>query len=251
MVDPIRVFVGGTDEHRLAAKVLEFSILSHASRDVEFRMIADCGIPNPDSGGLTPTSFSLQRFMIPEICGFTGRGIYLDSDMIVRTDIATLFDRPFHAPAKVQACPGWQSAVMLIDNSIGWKVADIADKIKRRDWKYTHASSLKVFPQEIISRELPKQWNCMDTPCDPCYLLHYTGMRTQPWLYAKHPYGGLWEQALTDALATGFIHETEVLDAIQCGYIRPSLALLIGQEPPYDDTQFIFPDDLRKMQGVA
>jgi len=251
VADPIRVFVGGTDEHRLAAKVLEYSILEHASRDVEFHMIADCGVPHPDIGRLTPTSFSLQRFMIPEICNFTGRAIYLDSDMIVRTDIAALFDSPFPPGAMVQSCPGWQSAVMLIDCRIGWKVAEIGDRIQRGEWKYPSVSSLKVFGETIISRTLPKQWNCMDVPCNPCYLLHYTGMRTQPWLYAKHEHGWIWEQGLSAALSAGFIHSQDVMDAINAGYVRPSLALLMCDEPPYDDSQFVYPDDLRKQKGAA
>ena len=49
-------------------------------------------IPTPATPANRPrTPFSFQRFLIPELCGFKGRGIYVDSDMQVFEDIRGLW----------------------------------------------------------------------------------------------------------------------------------------------------------------
>lgn len=244
MAETIRVFVGGGREHWLPTKVLEHSILQNTSRPVEVTPLLDCGVPMPDLK--TPTSFSLQRFMIPEALGFTGQGIYLDSDMVVKGDIGDVWDSPYPNGAQVETCHDWQSAVMLIDARIGWKVEELAAKVRAGDWKYHHLSALKVFPKGTVANCLPRGWNCLDKPCEVCHLLHYTGMRTQPWLFDAHPYGSVWTNALMECLRTGWVTREDVLEEIERRHVRPSLALLIGEEQPYEDAQFVFPDDARK-----
>lgn len=246
MGDVIRVFVGGTREHWLPTKVLEHSILRHTDSDVQVTPLCDVPIAIPDIGRSTPTTFSLQRFLIPEACGFEGRGIYLDSDMVVKSDIRGLWDAPFPDQCLVQVCHDWQSAVMLIDAAVGWRIADLAAHVRDGHWTYARLSSLKVFPAGTSQNSLPRGWNCCDTPCDPCHLLHFTRMSTQPWLWANHEFGTHWTNELVECLASGFVTREDVIDEINLGHIRPSLALLIGEEAPYEDAQFVFPNDKRK-----
>ena len=41
------------------------------------------------------TPFSFQRFLIPELCGYSGKAIYLDADMQVFRDIRELWNYDF------------------------------------------------------------------------------------------------------------------------------------------------------------
>lgn len=105
----IRLFVGcapnGEDAESQA--VLEYSLRSHASQHVEItwmrlsRDTASTFYAGPGgwrTGGWS-TPFSPFRFTVPALCGFGGRAIYTDSDVIFLSDIAELWEQEF-APGK-------------------------------------------------------------------------------------------------------------------------------------------------------
>lgn len=112
MSDPVRIFVGvapnGADAE--ACAVLEYTLRKHTSRPLDITWMALSRSPaswfysNPETGAgwqtrLWPTPFSAFRHAVPAICGFEGRAIYMDDDMIALDDIAKLWDQEF-APGK-------------------------------------------------------------------------------------------------------------------------------------------------------
>lgn len=252
MADPVRVFIGGTAEHDLPTAVLTHSILKHARRDVEIRLLTDTGINVPvpkDPHNRQVTSFSFQRFLIPEAINFEGRGIYLDSDMVVFRDIGELWDCPFPNGSLVQMCPGWQSAVMLIDGRCGWKISELVQRLDRGELTYRNMVNVKALGHSTDS--LPALWNCMDHMPEGCRLLHFTHMSSQPWLNSKHELGRVWEAALVDAMKDGAVSPEMVRDAIRLQFARPSLAILMEEEPPYEDVHFVPPHLRRKLGSAA
>ena len=57
------------------------------------------------------TGFSFSRFRIPQLCNWTGRGIYLDADMLVFTDIARLWQTDMQGtPCALLRANHWQRA---------------------------------------------------------------------------------------------------------------------------------------------
>lgn len=249
---PIQVFVGGCEEHWLPTKVLEFSILRRTVQTFAFSILWKAPIPCPvpkDPKNRPATSFSLQRFMIPELCNFQGKGIYLDSDMLVWHDIADLWNTPFPEGAKVLAPPGWQSAVMLWDCTCGLKVSDLVADMDAGKRSYGTTMNLKGI--DGVSRTIDPMWNCMDRPDlkamvhPKSKLLHYTDMRTQPWLKAGHPHEDKWIRELKGALRLGSITKEDVMREVEKKSVRPSLAKEVGEVPPYKDEDFRFPNDLR------
>lgn len=255
--DAIQVFVGcGPDgEHSLPFAVLEYSIRSRTERLVQVTSLADVEreipIPVPrDPKNRAVTSFSFQRFLIPQALGFQGRGIYLDNDQLVRTDIAGLWETPFPANCLVNMCPGWQSAVMAISADVGWFVAGMIDLLDRGAIGYRDLVNVKKVTK--CGNTLDPLWNCIDRPnpldmdVNHAKLLHYTDMGLQPWLYAHHPHGGQWVKELKAAVEADFISADDVMREIEAGHVRPSLAVIVGCEPPYEDESFVFPDKKRK-----
>lgn len=251
--ETIKVFVGASEAEWLPAQVLAHSIYKNTDRKCEVVSIGDLNLPIPvpkDPTQRPVTNFSFQRFLIPQALGYQGRGIYLDSDMICRGDIGELWDHPFPAGKFVQMCPCWSSACMLIDARVGWSIDGIVSLIDTRamlgDGKpASYHRVMKVTTLGDCADSLPQVWNAMDRPgpmdVTNGKILHYTLMDTQPWLLRGHQHGALWSSALLAAIADGFIERDDVLREIQRGHVRPSLALVINEEQPYEDALFVPP----------
>lgn len=256
--EKIRVFIGGAEEHWLPLRVLEHSIRRHTSAAVEIAPLLAWNhlLREPIHPHNRPaTSFSLQRFLPPEICGHLGRAIYLDSDMIVRADIAELWNTPMHG-ADVLICPGWQSAVMLMDcTRCRWSVADLVREMDAGTRSIGATMNLKGgFAR--VEQYLDPLWNCMDRPRlerldklveQGAKLLHYTDMQHQPWLRAGHPCETYWFQELYHAIQAGAVTAADIWREIHEGHVRPTLANVVGGDVPAEaDRRFIFPNDKRR-----
>lgn len=254
---PIRVFVGAGPEHWLPLQVLRSSILRRTTRDVLVIPLAVVeGTHSIPSAWKTkaPTSFSFQRFLIPAACEYQGFGIYLDSDQIVLDDIGGLWDTPFPDGARVLTTGGWQSAVMLIDAAVNfWEIAKLCGQLDAGLLKYKNLSNLKFLTEREVVGSLDPRWNCMDELPEKGQhplLMHYTGMRSQPWLKMGHPLGDIWLTELLRTIECGDLRRDDVLREIDRGHVRPSLSQAVGG-PHRLDGGFVFPDDVRKKRGAA
>lgn len=247
-MEPIRIFVGGTAEHDIPTRVLDWTLHYCSERDVRITRLWEVGIqiPEPANRLNRPrTTFSFQRFLIPEACHFQGRAIYLDSDMIVGEDIAELWESPLRDGAVCATPPGWQSAVMLIDcERAQWRIADLVREMDEGRMGYGDLMNLRRF---ACAKTIHPGWNSMDKfiPGET-RLLHYTNMRTQPWLRAGHPLESHWIREFEMAMRAGTVSFSDLRTSIVNRWVRPSLATYAGVSPPYPDSEFIPPNDLRK-----
>lgn len=243
-VDAIYVFVGSCREHWLPLKVLEYSICRNTRSSVVVTPLYESEIDIPKTTK-TPTAFSLQRFLPPELRGFEGRAIYLDSDMIVNTDIRELWEHDMKQ-ARVCCCEGWQTAVTLYDCSVGWRINDIVERLNSGHWKYKQLVNYGFEP--AVDHSISRMWNVIDRPLrrnilnPAAKLRHFTWLPTQPWLSARHPYEHLWIDELKQSVAEGFIAKHDVLREIELGHVRPSLAGYLGARAPREDKDFVRPD---------
>lgn len=237
---PARVFVGSDDEQRIGVRVLEWSLQQHSTMDVVVETLDPSHIPVPkDPKNRSKTGFSFCRFDIPRLCDWTGRGVYVDADMQVFGDIADLWTLPFDdadvlyalTPAAHGRMP--QTSVMLLNcAALPWKVDDIIQGLDDKRYGYKDLMQrLCIAPPERVKPLLPYWWNSLERhePGRTC-LIHYTDMPTQPWVTDRNPNGDLWYRALADALAAGFIAESEVEEAIALGHVSPRLPEWIGRE---------------------
>jgi hypothetical protein len=230
--DIIRVFVAATPSERLPMRVLEFSILETTVTPVEVSNIFafNRAIPRPLAPQNWPrTPFSFQRFLIPELCGYAGRAIYLDADMQVFQDIAGLWNQPFRGcdlqtvKAQGDGRRG-QFSVMLLDcERLCWRIEDIVESLDNGTLDYD-ALMFEMKVAQSIGRDIETEWNSLECFVrDKTALLHYTDMHTQPWVSTVNPFGYLWIGCLRRALAAGFISRTEIEQDIANGFLRPSL----------------------------
>jgi hypothetical protein len=230
---PIRIYVATTEGQMLAVKVLEHSIRRHASMSTQVFPLHESGIEIPTPKELknqARTPFSFQRFLIPQLAGFRGRAIYLDSDMLVFDDIKEVWTLPFEGadllavrdPDESVRRP--QFSVMLLDcEALGWRIDEVVDRLDRGALTY-ETLMYEMSVAGAVRSSIPPRWNSLEKYHEgETALLHYTDMNTQPWIYIDHPLGHLWSQALFEAVDRGFLSIDYIRDHVEKGYVRPSL----------------------------
>ncbi|MEZ4281977.1 MAG: glycosyltransferase [Myxococcota bacterium] len=90
----IRIFIGFDPRETVAWHVLTHSIMKHASQPVAFVPLALDNL-GPlmwrERHALQSTDFSFSRFLTPYLSDYAGWSLFMDSDMLVRDDIAKLW----------------------------------------------------------------------------------------------------------------------------------------------------------------
>lgn len=229
---PIRIYVAASAKEALPFKVLEYSIRQHASTTVTVTPLCDVGIsiPKPLAPENQPrTPFSFQRFLVPQVCGYAGHAIYLDSDMLVFKDITDLWRRPL-GDANVLAAYSAsasgrkpQYSVMLMDCSqLRWNIREIVDQLDAGTLCYRQL----VYELSLARTraDIEPDWNSLEAYKEgQTALLHFTDMNTQPWVSHLNPLGYLWVRTLRQAVRDGAIPRAFVEDEVQRGHVRPSL----------------------------
>lgn len=201
MTETARIFVGCAANHEDAESqaVFEWSVRKHASLPVEItwmKLSRDPASPfycSAEGGWRTEawaTPFSGFRWAVPELCGFEGRGIYMDSDVIVMADIAELWQQPF-MPARVVLAKGaaasWRYCVSLWDceRARRWMLP-LSELQARPD---SHRAMTRVFRSKPhLTQPFHGGWNCLDgedyddLDHPDIKAIHYSAMRHQPHL---------------------------------------------------------------------
>lgn len=198
MSDVIRVFVGcapaGEDAESLA--VLEYTLRRQCSQPVEITWMMVSDDPASVWGGWNTagwaTPFSGLRWAIPEACGYRGRAIYMDCDVILRADIAELW---------TQRIPPGAMALVRGEGLEGGKLRTcvmLMDCAAFRRWPFPiPVLKASANPQGTVMRWFKDNrvrlaafegaWNCLDLKGhgldDPAVkLIHYSQMAHQPHL---------------------------------------------------------------------
>lgn len=245
-VSPVRVFIGSGEASLLERKAMIYSLRKNTRRSLDvyvFNGTHNAVELNGQPPILVPlplnvkyrnfTEFSNYRWIIPQLCNYQGRAIYVDSDMLCLQDIGELFDQPMHGYdllAKAESYQGegsWGLSVMLIDCAkCRFDVKRYFEEIDQGC--YTNAdlhqflpAFLKHHPFQVGS--LDPNWNVFDYCDQHTKLIHYTNLLTQPWKHAGHPYGDLWFQYFHDAIDAGVITQQDIETTKLRSYVRQDI----------------------------
>jgi hypothetical protein len=135
-------------------------------------------------------SFTLLRFMPPELMGYQGRAVVIDPDVFAQGDVWDLLTRDMggkailcrrrSGPKKWAGC--YASSVMLLDCAKldRWHVERQFNEMFEFKRDYMDWISLKLEPKGTIGR-LENEWNDFDTLTPRTKMLHNTRRLTQPW----------------------------------------------------------------------
>ena len=88
------IFIGFDPGEAVAYHACANSIIRNASQPVRITplalgMMAPFYVEKHNDGS---TEFAYSRFLVPYLCGYLGSALFIDGDMIVKDDIAKLFD---------------------------------------------------------------------------------------------------------------------------------------------------------------
>jgi hypothetical protein len=103
----LRIFIGRDPRQPIAYNVLADSIIRHASQPVSITALSLKTLPIKRRG---LTEFTFSRFLVPYLCNFEGKALFLDADMVVTGDIAELF-----------ACADGKNAVQVNTKQAGFE----------------------------------------------------------------------------------------------------------------------------------
>lgn len=203
----LTVFIQTNDQQLLGAKVAAYALKKQSKSpdafDIEIMRAQDFEALQEYHGqtylreGATNIwnandlqSFTLTRFLPPQLMQYQGRAIVIDPDVFACADIMELFNRDMKGRAilakPIQSRNGlsrcYASSVMLLD----------CEKLRHWQWEenlkdlfsmrrdYRHWMSLLLEEPETIG-QLEEEWNHYDTLTPSTKLLHNTQRITQPW----------------------------------------------------------------------
>jgi hypothetical protein len=248
----VRIFVGAHAHEVLPLKVLEYSIKRHTRLAVSLRTVDNSLVAPPrDARFAAYTRFSYGRFAVPKLVGFRGRAIYMDSDMLVFGDIAEAWNTPFDG-AKIlvekftrrSRSRGRFTAFMLMDcAALRWDPDEIVAGLGHA---YDYEELMSIYPLLAagdLQDRLPLGWNSLDRKDAATRLLHFTRIRTQPWVYPRHHLGHFWVSEVRRMLADGALTADFVRAEVACGHLRPSLLAELGLDAAYAGRE-VGPEDL-------
>ena len=136
-------------------------------------------------------SFTLTRFMPPELMGFQGRAVVIDPDVFACADVWELFSRDMQGKAilcrprsgtkgMIDKCLA--TSVMLLDCAKlrHWKVEERFNRMFDFTFDYMDWICLKSEPAGTVGL-FETEWNDFDKLTPATTMLHTTRRRTQPW----------------------------------------------------------------------
>jgi hypothetical protein len=136
-------------------------------------------------------SFTLTRFMPPELMGFQGRAMVIDPDVFACADVWDLFSRDMEGKSIlcrprsgtkgiIDKC--FATSVMLLDceKLQDWKVEERFQRMFDFSFDYMDWICLKTEARDTVGL-LENEWNDFDKLTPATRMLHTTRRRTQPW----------------------------------------------------------------------
>jgi hypothetical protein len=197
MNETLQVFIGVDQRQPIALTAAAHSVVWKSSKPVAIRPLILSQLPIKRRG---LTEFTFSRFLVPWLCGFKGKALFIDADMIVTGDIAELFEMGgMNAVSVMQDQEPFERPSMMLFNCGACLrlTPEFIDDQKNQLFDFAWAPYIG---------NLPKSWNQIVGygPFDPrvSKLLHFT--RGIPvWDETTDTgYDDLWLKELADANST-------------------------------------------------
>ena len=89
----LKIFIGWDSGQAEPANVLKYSLEKHSSipLDIRFLKLQELDFNRP-LDPLQSTEFTYSRFLVPHLCGYESKAIFIDCDMLCLGDIKELYD---------------------------------------------------------------------------------------------------------------------------------------------------------------
>lgn len=208
----LRIFIGWDSRFPEPAHVLRYSLRKHSSIPLDIKYL-DLGELAEKHGfdrrhdPLASTEFTYTRFLVPYLCGYEGKAVFMDNDMLCFSDIKELDELDMQSLAlrvvkhdyrptntvKMYGCPqtsyprkNWSSLMIMNCGMLRIWTKEI---VATAGGAFLHR--FEDIPDERIG-DLPHTWNSLDVMDESTALLHYTN--GGPWFeqYENHAHADVW-----------------------------------------------------------
>lgn len=207
----IRLFSGFDRREEAGLHVFMSSVLTHATQPISFTSLTSMGLKEGSN------AFTLSRFLVPAMCGFSGRAIFCDgTDMLAMDDIAKL-DAMFDYRYAVQVVKHPEYTSLHEHKYVGTNMECRQSNYARKNWAsvmlincahpawlaiesvIAKSSMLEVlqfsFLNDGLIGALPAEWNVLvdeDQEAGEPKLLHWTAGIPHFQHYATARYSDAW-----------------------------------------------------------
>lgn len=222
------VYIGYDSRFPIPAKVAEHTLRQNSSiplavHFLDLAHLRSCHGFDRENDPLQSTEFTYTRFLVPYLCGYEGKALFADNDIVVLGDVAEIADLPMQGPTD----NGWSDYALRVvkhdhqvDDGSKKMYGAIQTAYPRKNqssvmlmncaklklWtfmKVQTASGAYLHRFQDISDEqigdLPPEWNHLDHYEEgKTKLLHYTS--GGPWYkeYENCPHAEVWKKAYGD-----------------------------------------------------
>jgi lipopolysaccharide biosynthesis glycosyltransferase len=207
----LRIFIGWDSRYPEPADVLAYSLLQHSSipLDIRYLKLHELNLQRRHDP-LASTEFTYSRFLVPHLCQFEGKAIFMDNDMLCLGDVHELDELDMTGLAlrvvkhdyqptnktkmygAVQTCyprKNWSSLMIMNCAKLTLWTKQV---VETQSGAYLHR--FQDIADEQIG-EIPETWNTLDWMDHTTNLIHYTN--GGPWFkdYENHPHADVWYEA--------------------------------------------------------
>lgn len=215
---PVKIFIGYDSRMPIASDVLEYSLRKHSSKPLDITLLKvaelekSIGFRRPHDP-LQSTEFTYTRFLVPYLCSYKGRAIFMDNDMLCLSDIQEICDLSMDSywlrvvkhdqhptssikmDGRVQTSyprKNWSSFMLInCEKMTAWT----KEAVETQSPKWLHR--FEPVPDDRIG-DIPATWNVLDRYDKDTKLIHYT--EGGPWFERckDHAYGDIWFKSLKE-----------------------------------------------------
>jgi len=207
----MKIFIGWDSREAECADVLAASLRKHASipLDITYLKLDELDFDR-SADPLQSTEFTYTRFLVPSLCRFQGKAVFMDCDMLCLGDIRELDELPMG-----------ELALRVVKHDHRPKESTKMDgrpqtSYPRKNWSslmLMNCERLTLWSKQLVAHEtgaflhrfqgiddaligdIPKTWNTLDWMNADTKLIHYTS--GGPWFEEclDHPHAAIWLEA--------------------------------------------------------
>jgi hypothetical protein len=208
-----KIFIGFDGRMSVASDVLTHSLRKHSSIPLDIGFLKKTELDFERFDPLASTEFTYTRFLVPSLCGFRGKALFMDCDMICFSDVREIFDLDMsefalrvvkhnHVPVENVKMDGrpqtryprknWSSFMLMECSRLTCWTREAVQKMPAA-WLHR----FEPVPDQLIG-EIDHKWNVLDNPKADTKLLHLTS--GGPWFkeYKDCPGSAAWYRAYDD-----------------------------------------------------
>ena len=227
---PFRIFVGYDKSEVVAYHVCCQSIISQSSIPISFIPLSlnlIKTIYNRTRDPLQSTDFSFSRFLVPYLSGYEGWSLFIDGDMLVRSDIAELFALCDDAYSVMVCQHDYtpNSSIKFLNNQ--------QTKYSKKNWSsmilFNNSQCRRLTPEYVNSAtglelhqfkwltheneigNLPLHWNWLVGEYSynsEVKLAHFTLGGPYFEQFAESDFSDEWREALSQLISSGRMHRS-------------------------------------------